>query len=188
MVLLIDNFDSFTYNLVDYLRRLGSEVVVRRNDTDFDEWKRLNPTAVLISPGPGTPQAAGAMPRALDYFAEQKPVLGVCLGHQAIGVHFGAVLRKAAQPMHGKISTLTADDPVLFGGMPKRFKVVRYHSLVLDNLPPCLVGTAYTDNGELMALRHRRLPIWGVQFHPEAALTEYGLQLLSNWLKAAGLN
>lgn len=186
MILVIDNFDSFTYNLLDYLGRLGAKTEVYRNDISLSTIKQRKYEAVLLSPGFGTPRKAGNLMQVLDYYHEKLPILGVCLGHQAIGEYFGASLRKAHLPMHGKISEIELLQPSpIFSMLPEKFKVVRYHSLVLDNLPEKLRAIAHTKDGhkELMALEHINLPIYGVQFHPEAILSEYGLEILANWLK-----
>lgn len=182
MILLIDNFDSFTYNLVDYLEQLGCECHVVRNNVSLAEIRRREYFAMVISPGPEVPSRAGILMQAIDYYHDKIPVLGVCLGHQALGEYFGARLVKAHRPMHGKISRIYTRDKLLFHKMPSSFNVVRYNSLVLKDLPPVLRQTARTAEGENMAFRHEYLPIAGVQFHPEAALTEYGLRMMQNWL------
>jgi len=185
LILIIDNFDSFTYNLLDYLGRLKAECMIYRNDVALDEITRQTYQGVLLSPGPSTPAQAGNLMQILDYYHNKLPILGVCLGHQAIGEYFGASLEKAQRPMHGKISEIKVLQENLFEGLPEAFQVVRYHSLVLKNLPECLqmMATTQTEEPEIMALRHKHLPIFGVQFHPEAILSEYGLEILSNWLK-----
>jgi anthranilate synthase component 2 len=181
-LLVVDNFDSFTYTLVDYLRQAGATCRVVRNDAPWDQLTQPC-DAVMLSPGPGTPRQAGRLMDVVAHFYERVPMLGVCLGHQAIGSFFGAQLTMADRPMHGKVSTITADlTDTLFAGLPAQFSVTRYHSLVLRDLPDELVSTAQTDQNEIMALRHRWLPLRGVQFHPEAILTEYGLELLKNWV------
>ncbi|SHI31502.1 anthranilate synthase, component II [Hymenobacter daecheongensis DSM 21074] len=185
-VLLLDNFDSFTYNLLDYYRQLGVHAHVVRNDVPLAEIQRLAFDAVVLSPGPGTPAAAGCLLALIEAYHQRLPMLGVCLGHQALGEFFGARLTRAARPMHGKLSTISCaiEDP-LFAGLPARMPVTRYHSLVLKDLPPVLAPLAFTTDepAELMALRHRTLPLYGVQFHPEALLTTHGLALLGNWVK-----
>ncbi|RTQ53800.1 aminodeoxychorismate/anthranilate synthase component II [Hymenobacter gummosus] len=192
-LLLLDNFDSFTYNLLDYFRQLGAEVLVRRNDTPLAELLALDFDAVVLSPGPGTPRAAGGLMPFLDAVHQRVPVLGVCLGHQALGEFFGAELRRAARPMHGKVTEIDLSaapnqtpEP-LFDDLPARIPVTRYHSLVLGELPPALLPLARTadEHAELMVLRHRTLPLYGVQFHPEALLTPHGLALLRNWVRIA---
>lgn len=181
-LLVVDNFDSFTYTLVDYLRQVGATCRVVRNDAPWDQLTQPC-DAVMLSPGPGTPRQAGRLMDVIAHFHERVPMLGVCLGHQAIGEFFGAQLTTADRPMHGKVSAITTDlADALFAGLPGQFSVTRYHSLVLRDLPGELVSTAQTDEGDIMALRHRWLPLRGVQFHPEAILTEYGLELLQNWV------
>ncbi len=184
-ILLLDNFDSFTYNLLDYLGRVGAVCEVHRNNVSLETLKQENYVGVLLSPGPGKPQEAGNLIDVLAYFHQKLPILGVCLGHQAIGEFFGAKLLKAQKPMHGKISKITlTQDSVLFRDLPKQLGVVRYHSLVLQNLPKCLEATALSQENEIMALQHTFLPICGVQFHPEAALTNFGLQMIENWVSS----
>jgi anthranilate synthase component 2 len=182
MILLIDNFDSFTFNLVDYFNQLGCEVHVVRNNVPLEEIKKHTYHALVLGPGPETPARAGILMEAIDYYHDKLPILGVCLGHQALGEYFGARLVKGLRPMHGKISTIHTRGQLLFHKIPTPLKVVRYNSLVITDLPGVLKETAKTDEGENMAFRHVRLPIAGVQFHPEAALTEYGLRILQNWL------
>ncbi len=183
MILLLDNFDSFTYNIVDYLRRLGQDVVVLRNDASLSEILSLDFQALVLSPGPSHPHNSGIMPQVLGMYAATKPILGICLGHQAIGCYFGAKLCKALKPMHGKISNLRHSSKGIFADLPQNFRVVRYHSLILSDLPDCLEVHAGSEEGEIMAIAHKLLPIWGLQFHPEAALTEFGIKLLQNWLE-----
>lgn len=186
MILMIDNFDSFTYNLVQYLQQLGQEVEVRRNDAiTVDEAIAMRPEAIVLSPGPGRPADAGIMPELVKrVVAEGIPLLGVCLGHQAIGEAFGMTLGNASRIMHGKLSEVTHDGKGLFAGLPPTIKVVRYHSLALaaDTLPPELEITARSEDGELMGLRHRELPIEGIQYHPESILTTTGKRQLANFL------
>ena len=182
-LLVVDNFDSFTYLLVDYLRQAGADCRVVRNNEPMAEFIRKPVDGVVLSPGPGVPRQAGRLMEVIAYYHRRVPMLGVCLGHQALGEFFGASLVSAARPMHGKVSTvrvLTNDE--LLHNLPETFMVTRYHSLLLTNLPTNLIGTAVTDSHELMAMRHRTLPLWGVQFHPEAALTQNGLPLLTNWV------
>ena len=190
-LLLLDNFDSFTFTLADYLRQAGAEVLVRRNDVPLGELRSLNVEAIVISPGPGTPREAGTLWSVIDHYHQQLPILGVCLGYQALGEYFGATLRRAGRPMHGKVSEIkTVGTSSLFAGLPDRLLVTRYHSLVLDTvLPPMLEALAYTTGPvpELMALRHRTLPLAGVQFHPEALLTPHGLAILANWLRSCNI-
>jgi len=187
-LLLLDSFDSFTHTLADYLRQLGAEVLVRRNDVPLRELTDLDVAGVVLSPGPGAPAGAGNLLAVIEAFHRRVPMLGVCLGQQALGEFFGATLRRAARPMHGKVSEielLAADDPWL-RGLPRRQLVTRYHSLALETstLPPSLRPLARTADAdqELMALRHATLPLYGVQFHPEALLTTHGLAWLRNWM------
>ncbi len=182
MILLIDNFDSFTYNLVDYFGQLGCECQVVRNNVSLAEIRKMQYFAMVISPGPEIPSRAGNLTEIIDYYHDKIPILGVCLGHQALGEYFGATLTRAMRPMHGKISRIFTRDKLLFHKMPASFNVVRYNSLILKDLPPVLRETAKTAEGENMAFRHVSLPIAGVQFHPEAALTDYGLRMIQNWL------
>lgn len=184
MILLVDNFDSFTYNLVDYFYQLGQPCTIVRNDVSLSEIVNIAFDSIVLSPGPGVPSASGGLMHILDQYHREKPVLGICLGHQAICEYFGGSVRKALKPMHGKVSKITRRDDALFAGLPDYFNVVRYHSLVGYRLPEVLQVLAETDEGEIMALRHTDFPIWGIQFHPEAALTEYGIQVLRNWLKS----
>ena len=191
-LLLLDNFDSFTHTLADYLRQLGAAVVVRRNDVPLAELQALEVVGIVLSPGPGSPAGAGNLLAVIEAFQEQLPMLGVCLGQQALGEFFGASLRPAARPVHGKVSEieLLGDDPWL-SGLPRRQLVTRYHSLALaaDSLPAALRPLACTTDldHELMALRHATLPLYGVQFHPEALLTTHGLRWLANWLRCCNI-
>jgi anthranilate synthase/aminodeoxychorismate synthase-like glutamine amidotransferase len=188
MILLLDNFDSFTYNLVDYFGQLGRQCHVVRNDEPIDRFSSESWDGLVISPGPEIPQKAGSLMRVFEYFAGKIPVLGICLGHQAIGEFYGARLVHAEKPMHGKVSRIhIRDDGDLFRGLPSKLSVVRYNSLVLEELPAQLIATAYAENGEIMALRHDELPVYGMQFHPEAILTENGLKMIQNWLECSGL-
>ncbi|MEL6539104.1 MAG: aminodeoxychorismate/anthranilate synthase component II [Bacteroidota bacterium] len=182
MILLLDNFDSFTYNLVDYFEQLKVECQVVRNNTPLEEIQQIPFQGICLSPGPETPQQAGIMPELIQEFYDKIPMLGICLGHQALGMFFGAKLVKASKPMHGKVSTIrTQSSDWLFSNMPEEMEVVRYHSLILHHLPSTLEATAHSDVGEVMAFRHHALPLHGLQFHPEAWLTQNGLQMLSNW-------
>ncbi|MFA7439415.1 MAG: aminodeoxychorismate/anthranilate synthase component II [Sphingomonadaceae bacterium] len=191
MILVIDNYDSFTFNLVHYLLELGAEVEVRRNDVlRVDAALALNPKAILLSPGPRTPDDAGICLDLIVAAAERRlPLLGVCLGHQAIGQAFGARIVRAPSQMHGKTSAVRHDAVDLFAHIPSPFTATRYHSLIVDRatLPPVLKITATTDDDIIMGLAHRELPIVGVQFHPESIATEYGHQLLANFLDMAGI-
>ena len=187
MVLVIDNYDSFTFNLVQYLGELGAEVQVRRNDAiDVDELVALAPSRVVISPGPGRPEAAGVSIAAIRRLAGRVPILGVCLGHQAIGEAFGGRVVSAPSPKHGKTSTVVHDGRGLFAGLGPTFEAGRYHSLVVahDGWPDALeVAATAEDDGVVMALRHRALPVHGVQFHPESVLTGDGRRMLRNFLE-----
>jgi para-aminobenzoate synthetase component 2 len=185
MLLLLDNYDSFTYNLKDYFQQLGETVVVLRNDEPgaYDP-ESINFDKLVLSPGPKTPPEAGNMMGLIKATYLHKPILGVCLGHQALGMFFGATLVKAAKPMHGKVSAIDHKGEGVYKGIKKPLNVCRYHSLILDNLEKTdLETTASTAQGECMGFRHRQLPITGIQYHPEAILTENGLDLLHNWLK-----
>jgi para-aminobenzoate synthetase component 2 len=182
-VLVVDNFDSFTYMLVDYLQQAGAHCHVVRNNESWSRLTDVSVDAVVLSPGPGVPQQAGRLMDIIAHYYQRVPILGVCLGHQALGEFFGAKLTQASRPMHGKVSSIrTITDDVLWRGLPTEFAVTRYHSLILTDLPTQLVRTAVTEQDELMAMHHRTLPLWGVQFHPEAALTQYGLKLIENWI------
>ena len=187
MLLLLDNFDSFTYNLVDYFGQLGVEAHVVRNDVPLEEIQQLPVTVIVLSPGPGEPKGAGVMMDVIHHYHERVPMLGICLGHQALGEFFGATLEKGLRPMHGKVSEITCEADPLFAGLPKKMPVVRYHSLVLQRTPDCIVPLAHTAEGELMAFRHSTLPLYALRFHPEAALTTYGLDMLRNWLRIVKL-
>ena len=185
MILLIDNYDSFTYNLYQYLCELGAEVVVRRNDKiTLEEIAELAPERIVISPGPCTPHEAGVSIDLIRRFAGEIPILGVCLGHQAIGAAFGGRVVRAPVVMHGKLSRVRHDGQSLFDGLPQDFTATRYHSLIVERetLPECLEISAETADGIIMGLRHRDLAVEGVQFHPEAILTEHGHELLRNFL------
>ncbi len=186
VLLVIDNYDSFTYNLVQYFGQLGVEQKVFRNDQiTVEEALALNPDRVMISPGPCSPVEAGVSCDMIKAFAGKKPLLGVCLGHQAIGHVFGGRVIRAPHLMHGKTSPVFHNNTDLFNGLPNPFAATRYHSLVVERstFPSCLEVTAWTDDGLVMGLRHREMPIWGVQFHPESFATEHGLELLGNFLK-----
>jgi anthranilate synthase component 2 len=188
MLLLIDNYDSFTYNLAQYLGELGADVGVYRNDAitvgEIEAWQ---PERIVISPGPCTPTEAGISVETIQRLAGRIPILGVCLGHQAIGKAFGGNIVRARRVMHGKLSPVTHDGKGVFAGVPQPLTVTRYHSLAIDRdtLPECLEVTAQSDDGEIMGVRHRTLPVEGVQFHPEAVLTEHGHDLLRNFLESS---
>ncbi len=186
MLLMIDNYDSFTYNLVQYLGELGEEVSVFRNDEiTLEQIEALQPSRIVISPGPCTPDEAGISVPLIRRFAGKLPILGVCLGHQSIGQAFGGKIVHAGQLMHGKTSDIRHKDAGVFHGLPNPLIATRYHSLVIEkkSLPACLEVTAWTDDGEIMGVRHRDLPVEGVQFHPESILTEKGHDLLANFLR-----
>ena len=183
MIAMIDNYDSFTWNLVQYLQELGAEVRVFRNDEiTVDELAALQPSHIVLSPGPGEPSGAGILLETIRRFAGQVPLLGVCLGHQAIGQAFGGRVVRAKTVMHGKASRIQHDGKGVFRALPADFTATRYHSLVVANVPDCLTVTARSEDGEIMGLRHRELAIEGVQFHPEALLTEHGHAMLANFL------
>ncbi|MBE5394131.1 aminodeoxychorismate/anthranilate synthase component II [Brevibacillus borstelensis] len=187
MILMIDNYDSFTYNLVQYVGELGQELQVRRNDKiTLEEIEQLAPDYLMISPGPCTPNEAGISMEAIRHFAGKIPILGVCLGHQSIGQVFGGKVLRAERLMHGKTSEVFHDGQTIFAGIPSPFTAARYHSLIVEEatLPPELEVTARTAEGEIMALRHREYPIEGVQFHPESIITQHGKKLLQNFLTA----
>jgi anthranilate synthase component 2 len=186
MLLMIDNYDSFTFNLVQYFGELGEEVLTVRNDAiSLADIERLAPERIVISPGPCTPSEAGISVPLLRHFAGRLPMLGVCLGHQAIGAAFGGRIVRARELMHGKTSLIHHTGKGVFEGLPDPFTVIRYHSLAIEraSLPDCLEVTAETADGEIMGVRHRSLPIEGVQFHPESILTEHGHALLRNFLR-----
>ena len=188
MLLVVDNYDSFTYNLVQYLGELGEQLEVRRNDkTTVAEIEQLAPEAIVISPGPCTPKEAGISNDAVRSFSGRVPLLGVCLGHQCIGEVFGGVVNRADRLMHGKVSPIFHTGDGLFEGIENPFEATRYHSLIVrkETLPEALIVTAWTDQDEVMGLRHREHPTFGVQFHPESILTRPGMQLLRNFLSIA---
>ena len=185
MVLVIDNYDSFTYNLVQYFGQLGCEVEVRRNDqVSLDAIRSLAPERICISPGPGRPEQAGVCNKVVQNLGRSIPILGVCLGQQCIGAAFGGEIIPAARLMHGKTSKVTHNGSGVFSGLANPFEAMRYHSLIVrrESLPDCLEITAETDEGEIMGLHHREFPIHGVQFHPESILTSEGLKLIQNFL------
>jgi anthranilate synthase component II len=186
MILLLDNYDSFTYNLYQYLSELGADVVVRRNDEiGVGDVAALAPERIVISPGPCTPSEAGISVALIRELGERVPILGVCLGHQAIGAAYGGAVVRAPQVMHGKLSTIHHRGAGVFDGLPEPFQATRYHSLIVrrDDLPACLEVTAWTDDGLIMGLCHREYPVQGVQFHPESIMTETGKALLRNFLE-----
>jgi para-aminobenzoate synthetase component 2 len=185
VILMIDNYDSFTYNLVQYLGVLGSIVVVRRNDKiTLAEVEDMKPERIVISPGPGIPQSAGITMPIIERFHRKMPILGVCLGHQAIGASFGGEVVHAAKLMHGKTSEISHDGKTIFDNLPNPFTATRYHSLAVEreSLPDCLEISAEAEDGEIMGLRHREYPVEGIQFHPESILTSEGMNILRNFL------
>lgn len=194
MLLIFDNYDSFTYNLCDYFKQLGQKLLVIRNDEKtLDEIEELDFSGIVLSPGPGIPENSGLLMALIDRWHNRVPILGICLGHQALGTYFGLELIKAPYPIHGKVSTIETINHPMWKGLPDKFDVCRYHSLVLDfkliredtNQGGILIPTARSqDDGTNMAIAHKHLPIWGIQFHPEAILTQYGIEILNNWLKA----
>jgi anthranilate synthase component II len=185
MILVIDNYDSFTYNLVQIMGELGAELHVVRNDQiTLEEAGALNPSHIVISPGPGRPEDGGISLSLLSHDQASTPILGVCLGHQCIGHAYGGAVIRAPRLMHGKTSSIHHTGDRLFTGVPSPFEATRYHSLIVaEPLPPALVATAHTDEGEIMALRHREYPVLGVQFHPESILTTHGPRILQNFLE-----
>ncbi len=186
MILVIDNYDSFTYNIVQFLGEMGADIQVARNDQlTLDQIRALNPSHVLISPGPGTPDDGGVSLDVIRELGATTPILGVCLGHQCIGQAFGGVVHRAGRLMHGKTSQIYHKDDVIFEGVPSPFEATRYHSLIVEesSLPELLMVTAFTDAGEIMGLRHKEYPVFGVQFHPESILTTYGPRILRNFLE-----
>jgi anthranilate synthase/aminodeoxychorismate synthase-like glutamine amidotransferase len=186
MVLIIDNYDSFTYNLVQYLGELGASIEVRRNDqVTLDQIERMAPERIVISPGPKTPSDAGICLDVIQRFSGQVPILGVCLGHQAIGQAFGGQVVRAPEIMHGKTSLIAHDGKTVFSGLPNPFPATRYHSLIVERtrLPDCLEISATSPDGLIMGLRHRQMKVEGVQFHPESVLTRAGKELLANFLR-----
>lgn len=185
MILMIDNYDSFTYNLVQYLQQLGAEVLVRRNDEiTVEEIEDLSPEAIFLSPGPCSPEEAGVTVDVIRRFYQSIPMMGVCLGHQAIGYAFGAAVVRADRVMHGKTSPILNDGQTIFRGLPSPLTAGRYHSLIVDrdSLPPCLKITAETKEGEVMGIRHETYPVEGIQFHPESILTPQGKRIIRNFL------
>ena len=189
MLLLIDNYDSFTYNLFQYLSELGAEVaVVRNNKITLEEINKLKPEYIIISPGPSTPQNAGISNDIIRRFGERTPILGVCLGHQCIGYSYGATVSRAKDIMHGKSSLVYHHGAGVFNGIPSPFSAIRYHSLAVlrEGLPDCLEITAWTEDNTIMGIRHRQYPVEGVQFHPESFMTEVGKDILKNFLTRGG--
>jgi para-aminobenzoate synthetase component II len=186
MILMIDNYDSFTYNLVQYLGQLGEELIVKRNDEiTVEEIGELNPDFLMISPGPCSPNEAGISLTAIEHFAGKIPIFGVCLGHQSIAQVFGGEVVRAERLMHGKTSQIFHDEKTIFENLPNPFTATRYHSLIVkkETLPNCFEISAWTDADEIMAIRHKTLPIEGVQFHPESIMTSHGLEMLKNFIE-----
>ncbi len=186
VILVIDNYDSFTYNLVQYIQQMSKELVIVRNDQlTIEEIHRSQPEAILLSPGPGNPHSAGICLEVVKRFHQDIPIFGVCLGHQIIAEAFGGIVKKAKRPMHGKVSQIEHDQSGVFASIPSPVQVTRYHSLVVDRdtLPSCLEITAHSEDGEIMGIRHKQFRVEGVQFHPEAILTERGLQMVQNFFK-----
>ena len=184
MILVIDNYDSFTFNLVQYIQSVGEEVVVVRNDeVTLEDIRKMQPDSILLSPGPGNPDTAGICLDVVKEFHQEIPLLGVCLGHQIIAQAFGGKVHKAIQPMHGKVDLIIHDGKQLFNEIPSPAPVTRYHSLIVEeaSLPSTIKVSAKTENGEIMAIRHNHYPVEGVQFHPEAILTENGLKMIQNF-------
>lgn len=189
MILMIDNYDSFTYNLVQYLGEMGQSLKIIRNDKiSVKAIGDLKPQSIIVSPGPGFPKDAGISNSVINEFSGKVPILGVCLGHQCIGEVFGGRIIKAARPMHGKTSLISHNGKEIFKGLHNPFAAIRYHSLIVErrSLPACLEVTAQTKDKEIMGLRHRKYPVWGVQFHPESILTLEGRKLLRNFLELSG--
>lgn len=183
MVLLFDNYDSFTYNLLDLFKQNGVDIMAIRNDEfELSEIIKLKPEAIVISPGPGRPESSGVLMPLIEYFHSKVPILGVCLGLQALALFFGAKLVHAKLPMHGKASSLNYTDHLMFNGVPQGSKMMRYHSLIIEELPSEFIITAKSEQDEIMAISHSTLPLWAVQFHPESILSEYGHQIIKNWL------
>lgn len=186
MIFMIDNYDSFTYNLVQYLGDLGEELIVKRNnEITIEEIKKERPKYLMVSPGPCSPNEAGISLQAIETFAGSLPIFGVCLGHQSIAQAFGGKVIQAEKLMHGKTSMMYHDNRTIFEGLPNPFPATRYHSLIVekDSLPDCFEISAWTNDGEIMAIRHKELPIEGVQFHPESIMTSAGKEMLANFLK-----
>lgn len=186
MILMIDNYDSFTYNLVQYFGELGQELVVKRNDElTLGQIEKMNPAMIVVSPGPCSPNEAGVSLQVIEHFAGKIPIFGVCLGHQSIGQAFGGKVIRAERLMHGKTSLMHHDGKGVNAGMPNPFHATRYHSLIVEkeSLPDCLEVTSWTDEGEIMGLRHRELAVEGVQYHPESIMTEQGKKLLLNFIQ-----
>jgi anthranilate synthase/aminodeoxychorismate synthase-like glutamine amidotransferase len=188
MILVIDNYDSFTYNLVQLMGELGADLEVVRNDQlTLEDVRRMNPDQIVISPGPGTPDDGGVSLEVIRELGKTTPVLGVCLGHQCIGQIYGGIVKRAERLMHGKTSMIYHENAPLFAGIPSPFEATRYHSLLVEEatLPDCLMVTARADSGEIMGVQHKEYPVMGVQFHPESILTVYGTRMLQNFIELA---
>ena len=186
MILLIDNYDSFTYNLFQYLSELGADLTVARNDKiTLEEIETMSPAAIVVSPGPSTPERAGISNEVIRYFGSKLPILGVCLGHQCVGYTYGGKVSHAGEIMHGKSSLIHHDGKGVLTGLPNPFEAIRYHSLAIqkENFPDCLEITAWTDKGIIMGVRHREHPVEGIQFHPESIMTKVGKDILRNFLR-----
>ena len=186
MILIIDNYDSFTYNLFQYLSELGAELTVKRNDKlTLEQIEKMSPQAIVVSPGPSVPQRAGISNDVIRHFGSRLPILGVCLGHQCVGYSYGGTVSHAGEIMHGKSSLIHHDGKGILEGLPNPFAAIRYHSLAIqkDSLPDCLEITAWTDNGIIMGVRHREHPVAGIQFHPESIMTAVGKDILKNFLE-----
>ncbi len=187
MILLIDNYDSFTHNLARYIKQVTNLklMIIKNDDMTLTEVIKLSPTLLVISPGPGTPEKAGISLACIEYFHQKIPILGICLGHQSIAQYFGSTISHATTILHGKTSRVHHDDDLIFNGIPSTFNATRYHSLAIqkESLTHDLVAIAKTDDDEIMAIKHKSLPIYGIQFHPEAYLTEYGHTLINNFFK-----
>ncbi len=189
MILMIDHYDSFTFNIVQYLKQMGEDVRVRRNDQiTVEEIRRERPEAIFLSPGPCTPKETGVTLDVIQEFHSSVPLMGICLGHQCIGTAFGGEVARAERIMHGKVSSVEHDGKTIFSGLPQPFAAGRYHSLLVrpESLPPCLEVSARTAQGEIMGLRHKQYPVEGIQFHPESVLTPQGKRILRNFLKQIG--
>lgn len=185
MLIMIDNYDSFAYNLVRYFRELKEEIIIYRNDEITEDIiNKINPDGIVISPGPKSPKEAGEVLNVIDKFKEKMPILGICLGHQSIGHYFGGEIIKGDRPMHGKISPILNNGQGIFKGIPEKINVTRYHSLIIkrENLPCELEITAVTEDGVIMGIKHKEFPIYGVQYHPEAVLTEEGYSVIKNFI------
>lgn len=183
MILLLDNYDSFTYNLLELVKQHDVEVKVIRNDECLlSEIIELNPEAIIISPGPGRPENAGILMDLIRHFVDKVPILGICLGHQAIAMHFGAKLLNAKHPLHGKTSEIIHQNHEMYTGIPSGSAMMRYHSLIIEDLPEDLISTSVTNNQEIMSIAHVQFPVWGLQFHPESILSPNGPQIIKNWL------